>query len=403
MTIASAIAKQLRYKIETTYGTPPVASGAQLLRRVESTLSISKDTYQSKEKRTDYQLADMRHGLRKTGGKVQGELSPGTYGDFISAVLRRDFTDAPILSALSITVAGSGPYTLTRSAGSYLTDGVKIGDVVRLTAGAFNAANLNKNIMVTGLTALVLTGIVVNGSTLTAEGPIATASLTVAGKKTYTPQTGHTDRSFCFEHWYADINQSEVFTGCKVGGLDISLPPTGMTELSMQLIGKDIITATSAYYTSPTALTSNGIVAAVNGVLLVGGTQVAIVTGLSFKLNPNNQPMDPVVGSNSIPGIAPGTVEVSGQFTAYFDAGTVRDYFIDEANIALAVVLTTNNDAAADFIAFSAPNVKLTSADKDDAAKGIVGTYGFTALLNSTGGIGTASELTTFVVQDSLA
>jgi hypothetical protein len=43
----------------------------------------------------------------------------------------------------------AGPtYTVTRGAGSWLTDGVKAGMVVPASAGALNAANLSKNLLV---------------------------------------------------------------------------------------------------------------------------------------------------------------------------------------------------------------------------------------------------------------
>ena len=38
----------------------------------------------------------------------------------------------------------------------FLTGGIKIGDVVRLTAGTFNALNLNKNLLVLGVTLQLL-------------------------------------------------------------------------------------------------------------------------------------------------------------------------------------------------------------------------------------------------------
>ena len=41
MTIAAGVAKQLRYKVEATFGTAPGASGAQVLRRVNSNLDLS--------------------------------------------------------------------------------------------------------------------------------------------------------------------------------------------------------------------------------------------------------------------------------------------------------------------------------------------------------------------------
>jgi len=402
MAIASGVAKSVRYKVEATYGTAPGASGGQLLRRVTSDLGLTKETYQSNEIRADYQVADFRHGIRRVGGTLKGELSPKTYADFMAAALRRDFAAVSAISSLSITIAGSGPYTITRATGSWLTDGVKIGHVVRLTAGSFTAGNLNKNVLVTGLTATVITGIVLNASTMTAEGPIASSTLTVVGKQTYVPTTGHTDKSFYFEHWFSDVAQSEQFSGVKINSIDISLPPTGISEISLGLMGKDIATGTSAYYTSPTAATSTGVMAAVNGVVLVGGTQVAIITGMSIKID-GGYSGDPVVGANTVPNVFPGRVRVTGNFTAYFQDATMRDYFVNETEISIVAAFTTANDANADFLSFAMPRVKVGSATKDDGEKGIIQSFDFTALYNSAGGTGTSSEATTLFVQDSQA
>jgi hypothetical protein len=403
MALATGVAKQLRYKVEATYGTAPGASGAQLLRRVTSDLGLSKDTYESNEIRSDYQVADFRHGVRRVGGNIKGELSPGTYKDFIAAALRKDFAAVSALTGLSLTIAASGSnYTITRAAGSYLTDGVKVGDVIRITAGAVNANNLSKNALVVSLTALVATVYVLNGLTMTAEGPIASCTVTVVGKKTYVPTSGHTDKSYSIEDWYSDISQSELFTGCKVNMLGLNLPPTGMAEIDLGFIGQNLTTAASAYYTSPTAATSSGVVAAVNGALIVGGSVVAICTGMNFSVE-GGLTGDPVVGANTIPNVFPGRVKVSGQFTAYFENGTLRDNFVNEDEISLAVVMTTSNAKDAEFLSIVLPRIKLGSAGKSDGEQGIVQTFDFTALFKSTGGAGTDSEQSTIVVQDSLA
>lgn len=399
---ANGVAKQVRYKEESSYGVAPGATGAQLLRRTQSTLALAKDAYQSGEIADHRQVSDYRHGVRRPGGNINGELSPGTYKDFIAAALRRAFATVTAITGASITVAGSGPYTITRAAGSWLTDGVKIGDVVRLTAGSFAAANLNKNILVTGVTALVITGIVMNGSTLTAEGPIASATLTLPGKKTYVPATGHTNKSFAVEHYYSDIVQSELYLGCKVDTIDINLPPTGLATIAMAMVGQDVTNAVSAYYTSPTAATTTGLVAAVNGVLMVGGVQVAICTGMSIKLA-GGMNTEPVIGSNVQPEHAPGRVVISGSFTAFFANATLRDNFVNEDEISLIVTLTTSNAAAADFVTFVLPRIKLGSADKDDGEKNIIATHSFQALYNGAGGSGISSEQTTLSMQDSQA
>jgi len=64
MSTASGIAKRVTYKKETTFGTLAGASGGQVVRRVSADFNLAKETYQSEEIRTDFQIADFRHGVR---------------------------------------------------------------------------------------------------------------------------------------------------------------------------------------------------------------------------------------------------------------------------------------------------------------------------------------------------
>ena len=403
MAIATGVAKQLAYKAETTWGTVPAASGAQALRRVTSDLNLTKQTYQSAEIRTDYQVADFRHGVRSVAGTVRGELSPGTYEDFLAAALRKTFTAVTNITGLSLTIAASGDYyTVTRSSGSYLSDGIKVGQVVRLTAGSLAAGNLNKNLLVVGLTALAATVLVLNGSTLTAEGPIASCTMSVPGKESYVPTSGHTDTSFAIEHWFSDVSQSEVFSGCKVNSVGIALPPSGISTIEFGFMGKDVTTAAAQYFTSPSAASTSGVVAAVNGAVAVNGTRVALLTGLQINIA-GGMTAEPVVGSNTFPDIFEGRVVVSGQFSAYFEDATLRDLFLNETEASIVAAFTTANTAAADFLSITLPRIKVGGASKDDGEKGIVQTFPFQALLNTSGGSGTSSHATTIAIQDSLA
>lgn len=403
MAIASGVFKQLAYKVESTWGTAPGASGAQAMRRTSSSLDLTKETYQSNEIRTDLQLADFRHGTRGVQGRVSGDLSAGTHADFLAAILKKAFAATSAITGASITIAGTGPtYTVTRTAGSFLTDGIKVGDVVRLTGAGFNAANVAKNLFVVGLTATVATVVVLNGSSLTAEGPIASATVSVAGKKSYIPTSGHTDTSFSIEHWFSDVGQSELFTGCKPTAAAISLPPTGIATIDWDFMGKDMTSATSQYFTNPTAQTTTGSLAAVNGVVRVGNQSVATLTGLTLNIAANFTG-EAVVGSNTKPVMAPGRVLVTGQATCYFEDGAFRDIFANETETSILCAFTADNSANADFISFVLPRVKFGGAAKDDGEKGIVQTIPFQALFNAAGGSGTNSEKTTLSVQDSQA
>lgn len=400
MPAASGVFKQLTYKVESTYGTVPSAASAQSLRRVTSDISLSKDTYQSAEIRTDQQMQDMRHGVRRVQGTINGELSPGTYGDFMAAALRKDWVTISALTGLSLTIAGAGPYTITRATGDFLTTGIKKGDVVRITAGSVNASNLNKNFLVTTMTATVLTVRVLNGSAMVAEGPIASCTITMVGKKTWAPTTGHTNKSYSIEHWFSDLVQSEVYTGCQPSSLDLQMPASGLSTVAIGIMGQGVTTATSQYFTSPTAATSTGLMAAVNGLLLVSGTPIAALTGLSIQVQ-SNRSGEPVVGSNVVPTLFPGRILVSGQATAYFDSVTLRDAFINETEFELIMALTADNTAASDFISIALPRVKANGFTLNDGESGLVATIPFQALLPTTGGSGVANELSTIAIHDS--
>ena len=399
---ASEVFKQIAIKAETAYGTVPSATGAQLLRRVGFALNLSKDLFESNEIRPDLQRADQRHGVRRVPGTLNGELSPGSYAPYLGSVLKRDFTTTAAITGLSITIAAGsgGTWTVTRSAGSWITDGIRVGHVVRLTAGSFNVANSNKNLFVIAATPTILTVIVLNGSALVAEGPIATATLTPTGKRTFIPTSGHTDQSWTIEEWMPDVPLSEVYSGWKWNSAALQLPPTGLATVALGGNGMDLAQrATTRYFTAPTAAGTSGIVASVNGVLRIGSQTVAAVTGLTLNIAANFSG-DPVLGTNRIPSQFAGRVLVSGSMTAYFDDAILRDVFVDETQTSLLLAMTTDNTATADFITFAMTRVKLNSADKSDAEGGITRTYGFDALLDSSGG---ANEATTISVYDSLA
>ena len=109
MTIATGVAKSLRYKAESSWGVAPGASGAQLLRRSSFVPNLKKGTYESDEIATHLQRQDFRHGVRSVEATLAGPLSAGTWKDFLAAAVRRAFAAVTASTSLSITISGSGP------------------------------------------------------------------------------------------------------------------------------------------------------------------------------------------------------------------------------------------------------------------------------------------------------
>jgi hypothetical protein len=263
-------------------------------------------------------------------------------------------------------------------------------------------ANNGRNYRIVTLTATQMTVADLNTNTATVAAKTAGDSVTcvVAGKKCLVPLSGHTNDSFFFEEWHPDVTQSERFGGCRVGQLDIGFPASGMATIGAQFTGIDMATGTAAYYTSPSAATVTGVLAAVNGKLRVGGTDIATVTQLAVSVNANLSTAQ-VVGSNISPDVFVGSVVVNGSFSAYFQDGGLRDNFVNEDEISLFSYLTADNTNGSPFMGIYMPRIKLGQSQKADGQQGIVRSYSFQALLPTSGGAGTSVDQSTIVVQDS--
>lgn len=403
MSEASGLYKRLTYKKEATFGLLPDNAGGKALRRISADLSLAKDTYQSNEIRPEQQMKDFRHGVRRGQGRISGDLSAGTWADFLGSFCKRLFTAAPSATGLSLTIAGAGPvYTVTRGAGDWLAAGFKVGMVGRLAGAGLDPDNVGVNLFITDVTALALSVMTANGVALVAEGPIAASGFVGVGKATWLPTTGHVEESYAFEQFYPEVPTSERFTGGKINGFTLNLPPTGIATIDFELMAKDMQPGSAQYWAAPTAATETDSMAAVNGLLRAASGIQAVLTGLTIT-GAASYTGDPVVGSNTIPRFFPGIVRVTGQATAYFDSAALRDAFLNETEIDIIGLFTGSNANGAEFMSFVMPRVKLGSHTKSDGEGGIIVTMDFTALLNSAGGAGQATEKTTLLIQDSNA
>jgi hypothetical protein len=401
MAIAKGTSKVVAYKKETAWGTLAGAASGKQLRRVTAAFDLTKETYESNEIRTDRQVADLRHGTRSATGSVNGELSPKTYADFMQSIVARDFTAVSATAPATFTTAGTAPtFTITRATGDWIASGYQPGHVIRITAGTgANANNLNKNLLITSATALVLTVVVLNGSAFTGSSITAAGAISVIGKTTFVPTTGHTEDSYTIEEWFGDIAQSETYSGMKPGTMNVQLPATGLSTIDISFMGKDLASkGTSQYFTSPTVLGTEGLFAAVNGALVVGGTTAALVTSADFSVE-RAMENAVAVGSNNIADIFTGRIRVTGNLSVYFQDASLRDLFDNETPVSLVLALTSDNTNTSNFISFTIPKIKLGSFTSDDGELGLTSQSSFVALLNdvTSGGL----PATTISIQDS--
>ena len=405
MSIAQGINKVLVFFKQTGLGVPGTVgahTGSQIMRRETGIGKLTLASFTNNEITTHQQSTGKQHGLRSASYALTGVLSPLTYSTLFSSLLRKVFTATSSLTALSLTIAGTaGAWTCTGT--GFLAGGLKIGDVFRITASTgLNADNLNKNFVITNLTATVITFTVMNNATIT-TGTGTACTIAIPGKKILAPLTNHTQEYWSIEEWQTDIAQSELFTDMVMGSADITLPSSGNTTCSFNLVGLNRTTGATQVLTSPTAATTTSVLTAVQGDVLVNNVPVANITGASIKIDCGAANMGGVIGTNTSPDVQRQIISVSGQFTAFYQNGTLPAYFDASTNISLVAVVAVDNTDASEFVSFNLSSIVLDGDDKDDGQKGIVRTYPFTARLNPNGGALLANDQTIISIQDSLA
>jgi hypothetical protein len=403
MAVAQGINKQIIIAPQSALGTP-ASTGGQIKRRRTGSFSLTRDTYENDEITSHQQSTGATAGMRRASGRIDGLLSPATYAPDIAAVLRKDFVATAPITGVSVTITGSGPtYTLTRAAGSFLADGIKAGDVIRLSAGALNAANIAKNLHIISVnSATSLTVKPLNGSAMAADNAVTGTTVIVVGKKTLAPLTGHTNKYFTVEEWYPDVPSSELFTDVKVGAIRIGMPASGNATISIDYVALNRLLGTSQVLTSPAAETTTPVVAAVSAVIMVGNTAVP-VTGLELTIDPTITPSEAEAGSNFASDINRGTIKVSGSFTAKFRNQTLMALYDAQTPTSLSAVIAENDAATADFVGFTIGRLKIMGDAPNDGQAETIRTYPFTAEINGAGGPTLAYDKTIISVQDSQA
>ena len=382
MPLAEGVQASIRYKAYSTgamtpnaldvIGTDPANSGGQLLRRVATTLNLRKDVYRSNEIRSDRQIGDMRHGARRVEGGVSGELSPQTYFPLFEAAHRHTavttITDDEAVFTSVESDASTSKFTF--GGGDPVAEGYRVGDIIRFT-GLATTANNNRNFVIVGFGGTSNREVTVYPAPTTAT---ADTEFDVArpGKASFVPASGHVSRKFLFEVYNEDIDLSRVFKECRISGYRLSLPATGMATVEVMAMGRDmeVLTGGSApFFGTPTANSTTGILAAVNGALYVSGTKIGVVTSLDvdFAMNAEAQP---VVGQNFMPEIFLGAARVTGNVSVMLENASLLDAFLNETEGSLLSLMETGTAQPADAMAVYIPRIKFGQADVQTTGEG---------------------------------
>lgn len=362
MALQSAKNVTVNFKVEGTFNTAPGASGAETLRFTPSPgLNLKAATIRSNEQRSDALQTMGRNGSLQVDGSYGAEASLSSHDTILEAVMRSTWD-----AALTITQATAGltsitttTSTIVASAGSWITAGLRVGDVIRMSGHA-TTANNNINLRIKALTASTIT---VHGTPLTADASADTSFTIVRGKKLKNPATP-TKRTFYVEQNNVDIDSSQLFGGVRFIGMKLTGTPDGVAAWEFTALGASMDTVTGAsapYYTSPTTYNTTPLAFA-DAKISVGGVDIAIAT--SFELNYQiNAATQPVIGSQVSPDVFDNDVVLTGTFSLIREDFDNLNAFVDETEFELHILLTEPEGEPKDYISIYVPRLKFTGVD----------------------------------------
>lgn len=362
------------YKPEANFGVLPGASEAKIFRANSGGITLAKEPIRSNEIRADGMSTRGRHGSRSVTGAYTGDLSVGTFDDLIEAVFRGTYEPALELDEDDVTSITTTANTIVGASGDWLALGLRVGDVIRLVAHA-DVGNNDRNIRIAGLTANTITV----AETLTVNA-VPDTDFTLTRPKSLIQ--GMVARSFTIEEHEADIDGSEVFTGCRIGSMQLQLQPNGNATLNFAIVGQDmdVLEGPNApYFTDPSRTATIGLTA-VEAKIMVGGAEVMDISSVDLTLNLNASGV-PVVGSVLTPEVFTNTATIELSITALKKDVTRSQQYLDEDELSLHLLFEENESGAADFVSFYIPNFTLANATKGEIGQDNARTQTFSALV----------------------
>lgn len=320
---------RVAYVAESTWGVTPATPTLTTVRRTGGSLKSPTETVTSNEIRSDRNRATVQRVGVSANGSMEFELSYGSHDDLLAAAFASawttaiNFSGSVQITALTGTIAATGAFT-----------NAFVGQWLKLSG--FTTPGNNGYFRVAKKTSA--NEITVEDPDDVLEDETKSAAITSGGCL----RNGTTESSFTIEQSHLDLGFYLQFLGMRVGGVNLSIPASGLITGSFDFQGKE---ATASAATIANTLTAAGTNPVFNGTshfaaLTVGGAALADnLTEISVALT-NNLRQRRALGSLAPVGVIYGTADVTGSFRLYPTGKTLIDKYLDfeESSLALRLV-----------------------------------------------------------------
>ena len=350
------------YIQEVDCGVTPTSPAWTPLRYTSGNMQLSKDSLQSSELDGSREVADLRLGSNQTAGDISVELSYGAYDDLLEAALGGTWASGLAIAAVDVTVLASAK-TFTRAAGSYITDGVAVGDVIQFE-DLLLGTNANPY-LVTAVTATVVT-------CSQAVGLVDEVSVTTDYSTGDKLEVGSTRRTYSILTHFADADagagEYHVTRGVEISGYSFDVAVNALVTGTLNTIGRTYAPdeGLPAGSTFPAAIKTEPY-ASVDGRIIEAGALLAFVTGLTNTLD-NGASAQFEIGSNSTSFIEQGRANSTLSLSTFFENSTLLSKFVNETETSVVLILDGTDGA----LSFSYNRVVYTTGAPDVAGEGSI-------------------------------
>ncbi len=289
-------------------------------RFTQENYSGTPDTTESQQIRTDrLSSGQVVTGLTVEGGHSFELAKEEALEDFMESAMLNAWQTSSLKSA-TMTI-DTTLKTITRASGSFTTDGVVVGDFVKLTNFAASGNNVIVMVMeVTSATVIKYAG-PVGMSDVTADA----ANFQVCDKLSI----GTSKKSFTIEKTFLDLtNKALIYKGCLVNEMELDIQYGSLITGSFKTMGNDYDAAAAAsefasyleYFKVPaTSQSMNGSVDMPFLATNVTGTwaqDAFCLQNLKLTLNNNMTPLN-CIGTAAPQDYSPGTAQISASLSSY--------------------------------------------------------------------------------------
>ena len=346
-------------RAESTTGVAATVTSAEQIRITDSPgLELRRAVIQSQEKRDDGNTSMGRLGGKSVDGSFNLELTVGgALNTMMGAVMRTTWATSTAITFVTLTAVTFATDAVESSAGDFLAEGIKIGDIFTIS-GSDTAANNSLNSQVIAITSGTLS---VPASTFTAAATADTSG-TLTVRRKLAQATQPTRSSYSVEQYDQDTDLSELFLGCRVVGMRLSFRPGAMATATFTMLGMDrtaLATGTSPYFTTPTVTTGLGLIAD-DSSIRYNGAAVADFTGfdLDFQITAAGEP---VIGSFVTPDIFDNDLAVSGSITGLRDDFSNLTLYDAETEFEVSILLQEPGSTPKNCLSIFLPRTKLSA------------------------------------------